>query len=136
MKKTFCSLLSAIILLALSACSNDPFVGRWMPANDTSGTSYLELNSDGTMAMITDADDGYAKISGSWERVSDSDNSVKLRLDMNTMELDFDNPLNELLVRQIFEEYATSIIDASFVLSSDSKSLNYSDDATKAFVRM
>ena len=136
MKKTFCSLLSAIILLALSACSNDPFVGRWMPENDTSGTSYLELNSDGTMAMITDADDGYAKISGSWTRASDSENSVKLRLDMNTMELDFDNPLNELLVRQILEEYATSIIDASFVLSSDSKSLNYSEDATKAFVRM
>lgn len=133
--KTIYSILSVIFLMTLSACSSDPFVGEWMPENDTSGNSIIKISSDGTMSMITDAEDGYARIDGTWMRVSGNENSIELRLDMNTMELDFDNPLHELLMRQIFEEYATLIIDASFVLSDDGNSLNHSIDGSKAFVR-
>ncbi|MDE6553949.1 MAG: hypothetical protein K2K98_13480 [Muribaculaceae bacterium] len=131
--KTIFSILSVILLLTLSACSGDPFVGEWMPSNDTSGTSVTEINSDGTVAMIIDAEDGYGKISGSWNRVSDSENTIMIKFDENTIELDVENPLIAMLMQQALEAMASE--DAKFVLSEDGDRLINESDSSKSFVR-
>lgn len=131
--KTIYSILSVMIILALTACSNDPFVGEWVTSNDTDGNTVFYIKSDGTMAIITDADDGYAKISGSWTRVSDSENTIKVKFDANTIELDFDNPLIEVIMQQVIQEYADA--EATLILSEDGNSLLHKSTGDKAFVK-
>lgn len=131
--KTIYLILSVMIILALAACSNDPFVGEWVPSNDTDGNTVIYIKSDGTMALITDADDGYAKISGTWTRLSDSENTIKAKFDANTIELDFDNPLEEMIMQQVLEESAT--VESSFVLSENGNYLENKENRAKAFVR-
>ena len=132
--KTIYSILSVIFLMTLSACSSDPFVGEWMPANDTSGTSVTEIKSDGTITMIIDADDGYGKISGSWNRVADSENTIIVKFDDNTIKLDVENPLVAMFMQQGMELLADEG-DMRFVLSDDGDRLINESDSSKSFVR-
>lgn len=131
--KTIYSILSVIFLMTLSACSSEPFVGEWMPANNTSGTSVTEIKSDGTVVLIIDADDGYGKIRGSWNRVSETENTIVVKFEENTIELDVDNPLVGMIMQQALEALASE--DARFVLSEDGNRLKNESDSSKSLVR-
>lgn len=51
MGKTFLSSIILTMVMLFTACSNDSFVGEWVPDNSTSGENVMSINSDGTVEL-------------------------------------------------------------------------------------
>lgn len=105
----------------ISSCSSDPFVGQWVPDNDRTGKSIIEIKSDGSVQYILDADDGSASISGTWNRVDGSDNKITVKYDESTVEAEADNPLVQELLAGTLAVMAQSPLPMS--ISDDGKEL-------------
>lgn len=114
----------------LTSCSNSPWVGEWSSLGDANGNTVLIINSNGTVDMITDAEDGYIKLSGTW---TETENILNVIFDSDTIEVDLDNQIMEELTTQALIEFAGKRLQ--LCLSDDEESLLSTYNHEKAFVR-
>ncbi len=131
MKKSVLYFVSTLIFVVLAACSqSSPYVGEWSSLGDTNGNTTLMINSNGTVDLITDAEDGYIKVSGTWSEI---DNILNLIFDSDTIEVDLDNPIMKEMMTLTLIEFAGQ--RQELVLSEDGSALLNKATNAKAFVR-
>ena len=122
MGKTFLSSIIFIMAMLFTACSNDPFVGEWVPDNDSSGGSVTSINSDGTAEFYGDSSAGHYSIKGKWSHVDGNDNSIKVKYNPSTIQINLKNPLEAVVVEALLKEMGSNTI--SFTISEDGERLD------------
>lgn len=134
MKKTIYSILSVLFIVMVAACgSSNPWVGEWVPENDRNSCQVMHILDNGKAEMINDSSDGYAKMEGTWSLQGENENSMVVKFDSSSIELDFENPIIEAVMEQGLELLAEQTVE--FGMTEDKDGLIMLPGNTIAFVR-
>lgn len=134
MKKIIYSILSVLFIVMLAACgSSNPWVGEWVPENDRNSCQVMHILDNGKAEMINDSSDGYAKMEGTWSLQGENEDSMVVKFDSNSIELDFENPIIEAVMEQGLGLLAEQTIE--FGMTEDKDGLIMLPGNTIAFVR-
>lgn len=134
MKKIIYSILSVLFIVMVAACgSSNPWVGEWVPENDRNSCQVMHILDNGKAEMINDSSDGYAKMEGTWSLQGENENSMVVKFDSSSIELDFENPIIEAVMEQGLELLAEQTVE--FGMTEDKDGLIMLPGNTIAFVR-
>mgnify|MGYP001043379088 CR=1 FL=1 len=122
MGKTFLSSIILTMVMLFTACSNDSFVGEWVPDNSTSGENVMSINSDGTVELYVDTEGGSYSIKGTWSHVEGNDNSIKVNYNPSTIRINLENPLEAVVVEAALKELGSNTL--SLTISDDGERLD------------
>lgn len=132
--KTIYSILSVLFIVMLAACgSSNPWVGEWVPENDRNSCQVMHILDNGKAEMINDSSDGYAKMEGTWSLQGENEDSMVVKFDSNSIELDFENPIIAAVMEQGLGLLAEQTIE--FGMTEDKDGLIMLPGNTIAFVR-
>lgn len=131
-KNLICGIIVTVIALMMSSCSGDPIVGKWVPDNDTSGTMITQFDSNGTVKMMYDGDDGTYSLSGKWAYVEGSDNKITYKFNASTAKMNLDNPLTEMVIGEVLKEMSGKTVEMT--LTDDGQTL-YSEGGNGGLVK-